>query len=221
LSFQENSVPLSYFNKAYFSKEDIKTAVSSYSEICRKNFQIVKSDKRRYYVKCIDDNCSFKLRFNFSCNNYSPPTVREPHNCETQTISCDLSVHSLVNNPDVQSWFSCNGRNASVKGLRSMIAAKGLDLPYHTLKRCLQNLRKDFFKADTEQDKLLDSYVTLLNTKGHFAVLEVDDTNSFQRKLHLPVPIKNSRPRCENCKIHYGHDKNNKSNMKCISCGIF
>jgi hypothetical protein len=46
-------------------------------------------------------------------------------------------------------------------------------------------------------------------------------TQDTGENFHLPVPIKNIRSRCENCKIHYGHDTNNKSNMKCISCGIF
>ena len=60
-STHNNNIPLSFFDRMYFSKNDIKNAVESCHRLAQKPFKLVHSDKRRYYVKCTMDQCLFKL----------------------------------------------------------------------------------------------------------------------------------------------------------------
>jgi hypothetical protein len=74
-------IPLTYFNIVYFSENDNINAVDSYHRLSKRHFQIVENDKRRYYVKCADNTCPFKLHFNFRKNNFKAPNIKIPHTC--------------------------------------------------------------------------------------------------------------------------------------------
>jgi hypothetical protein len=169
-------IPLTYFNIVYFSKDDIINAVDSYHRLSKKHFQLVESDKRRYYVKCADDTCPFKLHFNFRKNNFKAPNIKIPHTCHQQR-SHPPSVSFLLNDEDVKSWFDIVKRDATVKDLKNVLSRKGITPEQHIMKKCIQKLKSNYFVDDKEQFKYLDSYVESMILKGHFAVLEKNGEN--------------------------------------------
>jgi hypothetical protein len=170
-STDPHDIPLNFFDRMYFSKKDIKNVVQSYHRLTQKSFKLVHSDKRRYYVKCTMDQCSFKLNFNFRENNFTAPSTRMAHSCNIN-VSHEHTVSSLANDNDVQSWFDIAGRDSSVKGLRAILSRKGIVASKHTMKRCLEVLKKSHFVEVNEQFRYLDSYKDLMNSKGHFTSLE-------------------------------------------------
>lgn len=179
-SVTDYDVPLSFFDKLYFSKNDIKVAVQKYHSDSRRSFQILKSDQRRYYIRCSVSNCPFKLNFNFRNNNWSNPKTRVPHTCNP-SFEENISVSSLVNDEDVRNWFSVTGRNADMKGLRSLLATKGISAANHTMARCIKRLKEVTFVDDILQYQYLSSYVEKMNSKGHFCVMEKTLNDNFIR----------------------------------------
>jgi hypothetical protein len=172
-------LPLSYFNTLYFSKQDIKKKVETYHIISKKSFLVVQSDKRRYYVKCTDLSCSFKLQFNFSGNNFKSPDKQIAHTCN-QLISISPTVSALANDDEVKSWFNSTGRNADLRGLKMILSRKGIIAKKHVMQRCIKYLKKTHFGEDSEQYKYLDSYIEVMNSKGHYTALEKNNNNFFR-----------------------------------------
>jgi hypothetical protein len=176
-------VPLSFFDKLYFSKNDIKVAVQKCHSDSRRSFQILKSDQRRSYIRCSVSNCPFKLNFNFR-NNWSNPKTRVPHTCNP-SFEENVSVSSLFNDEDVRNWFSVTGRNADIKGLRSLLATKVISAANHTMTRCIKRLKEVTFVHDILQYQYLNSYVEKMNSKGYFCVIEKTLNDSFMIKSNL------------------------------------
>lgn len=53
----------SAFKQKYTSKEYMKNAVIAYHLQIKRSFKVAESDKRRFYVRCSLDPCSFDLKF--------------------------------------------------------------------------------------------------------------------------------------------------------------
>lgn len=127
------NISLTHFDKIYFCKQDIKTEVVSYHNLCRRRFKVIRSESRRYYVGCSLDECHFKLHFNFRHKNFSPPDVAVPHTCNPD-FTVNLNVFSLIHYEEVISWFVSNGRKSTIDGLRSILEQKGINATRHTLR---------------------------------------------------------------------------------------
>ncbi len=171
-----------FFDKIYFSKADIKCSVEEFHQKVRRNFKITISDKRRLYVRCMSGSCPFRLNFNFRQDSFSPPTSYVDHTC-CENVSKKDSVNYLINIPEVQSLIAREGRDTSTKNLKNVFLQLGKNVDYHTIKRCLEKLKSDFFKGDKDQYKYLESYTAQINEKGQFADLEKDNDNFLRLSL--------------------------------------
>jgi hypothetical protein len=74
-----------FTNRQYRSKKDIKVAVVEYHKINNRAYKVLKIDKRRYKVACVDESCSFKLQFAFK-TTFKKPSCFTPHSCAIECV---------------------------------------------------------------------------------------------------------------------------------------
>jgi hypothetical protein len=143
----------------------MKNAVIEYHLKIKRNFVVTESDKRRYYVRCSLNQCSFDLKFSVTKGK---STTRQAHDCliTDNTESPSVPVNYLCSLPEVQNWMATNQRDATTKCLKRLLVSLGFTMPtYNTLKRTLNKLREDMFISDTLQYGLLESYAEKLNAR--------------------------------------------------------
>jgi MULE transposase domain/SWIM zinc finger len=170
-------------NREYTSKDEVISTVSAYSRLVGRECKVVQSDARRYYVRCVEADCLFQVRFNFR-DQFGPPSFFLPHSCnllvahESSRLARPLYLAGL---PEVSLWMRQEGRRAGTAGLCRLFTTLGLEVPYQVAHGTMKRLKRQAFASDSEQFKFLESYVESLNRNGNQAVLERDTANIFQR----------------------------------------
>ena len=175
-------LPLTYFNHSqdssgYSCKQDIINKVKLFNDISKRTFKVATSNAKRYRVFCTVADCKFQLNFYFENGiTFCKPKIAVQHTCSMYDHDpTGITPSSLVQRPWVQEWMKKELRAAETKGLKRECANNGIQVPYNTLFRTLQLLRKQYFIRDVEQYEYLESYTTKLNEKEQFASLEKED----------------------------------------------
>lgn len=141
----------------YETKSDVKRALISFHHKSQRSFEIIASDKRRYYFKCSKGNeCGFKLHYNLTNGVWIKGKHDVPHSCvedPESMIVVGKSVEYLCGLKEVQEWMNLVKREASTQGLKFLLSSLGYNIEYHTLKRCLNKLREERFGKDTTPRK--------------------------------------------------------------------
>ena len=181
---QNEEVPLDRLLQAtYNSADDIRSTLVSYHSDIQRDFRYTQNDGRRIYVVCTDQQCSFKVNFNFR-KRFAPPTTAIPHTCPAwmaQPTTRAQKAHHLCKRAEVKQWMQREERNATSKGLNNLLLSLGIDVKYPVVFKTLRYLKEDMFAGDAEQYALLDSYAEILNEKGHSVTLERDADLKFSR----------------------------------------
>ena len=131
---------------------------------------------------CCENNCSFRLCFSFYL--FKPPSVRDPHTCEsklTGDLNGQLNSSQICSIPEIITLVKSAKRNATVKDMKQILSNLGFHSSYSVLRRSLKKLKKRMFLSDTEQYRLVDSYVEKMNEKGHYSVVEKESCGAFLR----------------------------------------
>jgi hypothetical protein len=182
-------VPLDpLINRTYSSKSDIISALIQYHHLYQRDYLPKQNDARRYYVKCTLSTCEFHANFNFRDNNFKPPTSSMQHTCEpwlVQTTKRATQALYLRKMPVVREWMNAMGRSANTADLRKVLTQKGLKVEYPHLYNTVRLLKDEIYSSDVDEYLFLDSYVKVLNDKGHRAGLEVDSRQKFKRMFVL------------------------------------
>jgi len=83
----------------------------------------------------------------------------------------------LCTRAEVKQWMEWEGQNATSKSLNNLLLSLGIK---SQVPCCLQDSPIfDMFAGDAEQYGLLQSYVEILNGKGHLATLEQDAFHTY------------------------------------------
>ena len=107
------------------------------------------------------------MNYNFPGEAFSKPSSGKVHTCSIFDVSVNRkdSVNNVVRNPSVKQWFDTESRNATTASLDRFLKGIGIDIPYRSVLRTLGALKNASFVSETEQYRLLDNYVQVLNDK--------------------------------------------------------
>ena len=136
----------------------------------------------RYCVVCSSPHCQFQLNFYFESEiTFCKPKTAVQHTCSMDDHHPNhITPASLVQKTWVQEWMKKEQRAAGTSGLKRECANHGILLPYNSLFRAVQLLRRQYFIADVKQYAYIESYAMKLNAKGQLSILEKQD-NAFYR----------------------------------------
>jgi hypothetical protein len=175
---------LSWFNdRQYVNKDDVVNAVSLYHHYIRRSYVVKSNNTTRYAVVCKETACPFKLSFNLQ-SQYGPPTTSIPHICNPVLSSVCRRISSLnfiCWMPEVRALVKSRGRSLMKGDLARLLLQNRITLPKKQMDRCFNELKNWQFGSEAHQYGLLQSYVSGMNAKGHFALVEQNDRDVFHR----------------------------------------
>ena len=154
-----------FFDKAFSSKKEIIRASSEYSEAVGRTHKVLRSNRERLYFGCIQEPCSFQLRFQLR-NKISKPKYI-PHDCVEQYVVRNKTPKEILGLNEVLEWSAWEGREMNTSGLRRLLSSNGIKTDYNTLFRVVKKLTAELFADSKKQFRLLESYCNALRHNGH------------------------------------------------------
>lgn len=174
----------SFLHKQFESKPQARAAVALYHNHISKNFNILRSEKKRLYFSCPDSTCNFRINYNLnSLSKFEVKNFSE-HSCSNVSenlINSSFTPKVIANLPSVLNAIEKNfDKPLSTTAITNILNDQNIFPSKNSIRKALTSAQKIILPSEKKQYTLLPDYITKLNEIGHFAELCTEE-NVFKQ----------------------------------------